>query len=170
MTDWAGSLTERHPRSQRFHDLLQRVGKMHDNKQADYGSDEDPFANVTASTEFGIEPWLGAVLRMNDKVTRLKTAAKGKQLKNESVVDSLLDIAVYSLIALVLHEELEVPPWHKIKSGDYVRINTKDHYEGLVFLVHSAVENDPNIPVKVYKSHRPDNFLYFKLTEVELVG
>jgi hypothetical protein len=42
---------------------------------------------------------------MNDKVTRLKTYAVKGTLANEGVEDSLLDIAAYSLIALILFRE-----------------------------------------------------------------
>src|SRR3990167_4090092 len=52
----------RNPKSQRFHDILQELGALHDRKQRDYGRDDDPFANVRASNEWGIEPWVGALV------------------------------------------------------------------------------------------------------------
>jgi hypothetical protein len=95
----------RHPNSARFHELLREAGELHDKKQQDYGSDSDPFANVRASTEWGIPSWVGALVRMNDKVTRLKSFARKGTLANESAEDSMRDIAVYALIALVLYEQ-----------------------------------------------------------------
>lgn len=89
----------------RFHQLLKEMGELHSKKSADYGQAQDPFANVRAAREFGIPPWLGAVLRMNDKVTRIKSFAQKGKLENESLEDSLLDIAVYSMIALILYRE-----------------------------------------------------------------
>jgi hypothetical protein len=89
----------------RFHDRLQAMGELHDRKQADYGTDGDPFANVRASKEFGIPPWLGAILRLNDKVTRIKSFAKKGSLKNEPLQDSFDDIAVYAVIARILYDE-----------------------------------------------------------------
>lgn len=100
-------VTERHPKSKRFHEILEELGRLHDKKQADYGSKEDPFANVRASREFGVPPWLGAIIRLNDKVNRLKSFAMKGKLKNETVVDSMDDIAVYAVIAHVLFEEEE---------------------------------------------------------------
>ena len=94
-----------HPASEKFHDLLREAGEMHDRKQADYGRGDDPFANVRASEEWGIPGWVGAMVRAQDKVRRLQTFAKRGSLVNEPVRDSLLDLAVYSLIALVLYEE-----------------------------------------------------------------
>ena len=92
----------------RLHELLKEIGDLHDKKQVDYGTASDPFANVRASQEFGISPWVGALVRLNDKVTRLKQFAKRGSLANESAEDSMKDIAVYALIALILYRE-EVP-------------------------------------------------------------
>lgn len=91
--------------SERFHELLNELGELHDMKQADYGTDEDPFANVRATRDWGVWPWVGALIRLNDKVVRCKSMVKNGVLKNESVEDSLRDIAVYALISLVLFEE-----------------------------------------------------------------
>lgn len=89
----------------RFHALLKKIGDLHDMKQCDYGAKGDPFANVRASEAFGVPGWVGCVIRANDKMKRLQTFAKSKTLKNESVEDSLMDLAVYALIALILFEE-----------------------------------------------------------------
>lgn len=96
---------ERHPDSQAFHDLLRVIGDLHDRKQADYGRSNDPFANVRASEDFGIPGWVGAVVRANDKMRRLQAAARGSAMKNESIEDSMLDLACYALISLVLFEQ-----------------------------------------------------------------
>lgn len=89
----------------RFHTLLAEIAALHDKKQADYGSDQDPFANVRASERWGVSPWVGALIRLNDKVHRLQQFAQRGKLANESAEDSLLDIAVYALIALILYRE-----------------------------------------------------------------
>lgn len=94
-----------HPLSARFHEILKELGDLHDKKQADYGRDNDPFANVRASTEWGLEPWVGAMVRLNDKVRRLQALVRNGALVNESAEDSLRDIAVYAVIALVLREQ-----------------------------------------------------------------
>jgi len=92
--------------NERFTAILTQIQETHDKKQADYGTDEDPFANVNAASEFGIDPLVGIMLRMNDKMTRLKSFVKKGNLVNESVEDSLLDLAVYAIIALVKYEEM----------------------------------------------------------------
>lgn len=90
---------------QGFHELLFKIGQLHDRKQMDYGRQSDPFANVRASSEWGVEPWVGAMIRLNDKVRRLQRFADRGMLANESAEDSMMDVAVYALIALRLYRE-----------------------------------------------------------------
>src|SRR5687767_2272616 len=91
---------ESHDKSKEFFQLLIDCAELHNNKQQDYGSEIDPFANVRASQEFGISPWVGACMRLNDKVTRIKSMIVNGRLRNEPLEDSLYDIAVYALISL----------------------------------------------------------------------
>ena len=95
----------RHPNSARFHALLAEAAALHDRKQADYGAGDDPFANVRASEDWGIPGWVGAMVRLSDKVRRLQSLAGKGHLVNEAAVDSFMDIAVYALIARVLYEQ-----------------------------------------------------------------
>ena len=92
---------------QQFHAILSEMGETFDRKNKDYGQDSDPFANVRRSEQWGIPPWIGAMVRATDKVTRLQTYAQKGTLANEGVEDSLLDLAVYSIIALLLFREQE---------------------------------------------------------------
>lgn len=88
--------------SPEFEAVVKEVLDMHRRKGADYGTKDDFFANVSASANWGIEPWVGAMMRVSDKVARLQSAAKGSTLQNEGIEDSLLDIATYSIIAVCL--------------------------------------------------------------------
>jgi hypothetical protein len=82
-------------------------------KQSDYGAEEDPFANIRASEQFGVPAWVGAIIRGNDKMRRITKAVKqalaGEKvsLSNEGLEDSFDDLAVYSLIAKILYRETE---------------------------------------------------------------
>lgn len=89
----------------RFHQVLKEMGELHDKKQRDYGAEGDPFANVRSSESWGIPAWQGAMIRACDKVKRLQSFAKNGTLANEGVEDSLIDLANYAVIALVLHRE-----------------------------------------------------------------
>lgn len=85
-----------------FEKVIDEVLEMHRRKGADYGTKDDFFANVSASKDWGISPWIGAMMRANDKVVRLQAAARGSTLQNEGIEDSLLDIATYAVISLCL--------------------------------------------------------------------
>ena len=63
-----------------FEKILKELQAMHDKKQADYGAVGDPFANVRASEDFGIDGWVGCMTRANDKMKRLQAAARGLSL------------------------------------------------------------------------------------------
>lgn len=74
-------------------------------KQQDYGAEHDPLANIKSSQEFGIAPWVAAMVRAGDKMARIKAAARGQLLLNEPLEDSILDLANYAIIALKLLRE-----------------------------------------------------------------
>lgn len=93
------------PYHDRFDEVLQQMSALHSRKGADYGGVNDPYANVRASAEFGVDPWCGALIRLNDKITRLKAFIRNGNLKNESALDSIRDIAVYGVIMQILYEE-----------------------------------------------------------------
>ena len=88
-----------------FHGTIAEVLEMHDLKNRDYGIDADPFANVRQSEQFGVPAWLGAIVRLNDKITRIKAWTRNKSLANESLRDSLIDIVVYGAIAVTLFDQ-----------------------------------------------------------------
>lgn len=91
-----------------FHRILDEMRALHIKKAADYGAGSDVLANCRASAEFGIPAWLGVAIRMNDKMTRIKSLACNGSLQNESVEDSFLDVACYAIIALILYREQKV--------------------------------------------------------------
>lgn len=100
--------TDVHPTSQAFFDLCDALKEMHRRKSRDYGcpSGEDPLANIRNGAKFvGIPSWKGAMVRLSDKVTRLAAYNATGRLENESLEDNLLDLASYSLLALLLHRE-----------------------------------------------------------------
>ena len=98
--------SSRHPTSQRFLDLLEEMRLLHQSKSADYGSETDPLANIRQGAEFvNIEPWRGCMVRIADKIQRLRTYCQTGRLVHEGVRDTLLDLSAYSLLAIVLFDE-----------------------------------------------------------------
>lgn len=97
-----------HPVSQKYFDLLDTLRELHISKSAGYGCPDgtDPLLNIRRGAEFvGIPAWQGAMVRLSDKVTRLAVFNKTGNLPHESVTDNLLDLASYSLLALLLYQE-----------------------------------------------------------------
>ena len=96
----------RHPSSDAFVALLAEMQRLHESKSADYGSEEDPLANVRSGADFvNIEPWRGCMVRIADKVQRLRTYCRTGRLVHEGVRETLLDLSAYSLLAIVLFDE-----------------------------------------------------------------
>lgn len=94
------------PGSLPFLELLEEVRQLHMSKSQDYGSEADPLANIRQGAEFvGIEPWRGCMVRIADKVQRLRTYCQTGRLVHEGVRDTLLDLSAYSLLAIVLFDE-----------------------------------------------------------------
>lgn len=89
----------------RFHASLKRIGQLHDAKQADYGTAADAFANYHSVAKYGIEPWRYVAARTGEKLNRLQSYCQKGFLVNESVSDSLRDIAVQALIVEILRQE-----------------------------------------------------------------
>lgn len=89
----------------KFEEILEELNEMQIRKGKDYGTDEDTLADLVESKKFGIEPWINVILRCSQKMARLATFVKKRNLQNESVEDSLIDLAVYSIHALRLYRE-----------------------------------------------------------------
>jgi hypothetical protein len=90
----------------RFYELLKQMKEVHDAKRHDYGN-EDVLANFRYSELAGIPCWKGCLVRIGDKFSRIMNYAKSESLavKDEKIKDTLIDMANYSLIALILLEE-----------------------------------------------------------------
>lgn len=77
-------------------------------KNSDYtaGSD-DPFANFRQSVDYGVDPLSGVMVRVGDKLQRIKSFTKAGKLEvaNEGVEDAFKDLIGYSLIALGMLSE-----------------------------------------------------------------
>ena len=86
-------------------DIIEELKELHLKKQSDYGKKDDPFSNFRGATDFNVSPWVGAMIRANDKLKRLQTYAVRGTLNNESVVDAFNDLTVYTIIARVLWQE-----------------------------------------------------------------
>lgn len=88
-----------------FREILEQIGEMHDKKSADYGNGNDPYFNLRMCERGGLDAWKGVIVRLGDKYARLLTFMGHGELKNESVEDAFMDMAVYAILGLVLFRE-----------------------------------------------------------------
>lgn len=89
----------------RFKAQLDHLWELHQKKAADYGTDEDAFSNLRACERLGMEAYVGVIIRMADKLSRLERFVRDGTLACESVEDSFDDLAAYSLAAKILYRE-----------------------------------------------------------------
>lgn len=85
-----------------FEQVLQELSAMHSKKSKDYG-DENPYKNFDQVAHMHeITPLEFCNIMIALKQARIANL-KGKMAVNESLEDSLIDRAVYSIIAVVLY-------------------------------------------------------------------
>ncbi len=123
-----------------FYKLLDQMAELHSRKNHDYAGTSDPLKNLRACTRLELDPFTGVLVRLQDKWSRIEEFVKSKTLlvKNESVEDTLMDNAVYSLLAIILLREqkkdtdksddynaLEINGPHIFQPGDTVLIILK---------------------------------------------
>lgn len=85
--------------------LLEEMKYLHITKNAGYSGDSlDRWANFRLSEKFGVSAFIGCLVRMGDKFIRIQNLVKNpkNEMVGESIRDTLLDLASYSLIAYCL--------------------------------------------------------------------
>ena len=78
-----------------FNDICSKIMELHERKNKDYGNAAD-----ASYREFGLVSY---VIRLNDKLNRLKSLIKPgatMEVKDESLVDTFMDMAAYSIMAI----------------------------------------------------------------------
>jgi len=94
-----------------FYELLAEMAELHSRKNHDYAGSGTPLCNFYKSNEMGVTPFTGVMVRLSDKWSRIESFMKQGilEVKGESVEDTLLDNAVYSLLAILLLREEKGP-------------------------------------------------------------
>lgn len=95
-------------RNPKFHKLIEEIKQLHDRKNNDYSTSADPLSNFRECEKFGLPAWKGCLVRMSDKWSRIvQLSSKEAAVKEESIIDTLKDLATYSLICILLFEETQ---------------------------------------------------------------
>jgi hypothetical protein len=92
--------------------IFDELWALHSAKDSDYAGQE-PLSNFRVSEQFGVPAWKGASIRMADKWSRF-VSLMGKDgrhdVGDETIEDTLKDLAVYAVIVLVLRRQRERVP------------------------------------------------------------
>ena len=113
-----------------FYKLLEQMAELHSRKNHDYAGTSDPLKNLRACERLELDPFMGVMVRLQDKWSRLEEFVKqGVMLvKDESVEDTLMDNAVYSLLAIILRREAKALA--KVDLRDHGFPEERDHGDG----------------------------------------
>lgn len=96
---------------QYFETTVQEMYELTKRKNHDYSNDSNPFANFTRVEAMDIcTTEVGFLTRMMDKMSRISTFVKKGELKvkDESVKDTLKDLATYSILFMAYLDSLNI--------------------------------------------------------------
>lgn len=86
-------------RNPKFDAHLERMRVVHEAKNSDYASDDNPYSNFElAAAVAGCAPDTVFRVLIGVKLARLDELLKGKTPNHESIDDSLLDLSVYAAL------------------------------------------------------------------------
>jgi hypothetical protein len=90
-----------------FTNVLEELTELHNLKNQDYATTENPYKNLEGVERLGIPAWRGVVIRMMDKFSRLEEFCVKEELavKDETIEDTLKDLAIYSVLAMILYRK-----------------------------------------------------------------
>jgi hypothetical protein len=91
-----------------FAEILEKISALMLTKNHDYAGDADPLSNLKLCEGAGIPAWKGVCgVRLADKFSRIQNfcAKEALEVKDESIEDTLLDMAVYSMLGMILYRQ-----------------------------------------------------------------
>jgi hypothetical protein len=107
---------DRLPGDKRYYKLLAEEAILHARKNRDYSGDQDPLANLRECEKMGVRMFDGIMVRLSDKwsramvlIKRMRTTGEGPAVVDESLEDTLRDLAVYAKLAIVALQERSIP-------------------------------------------------------------
>ncbi len=95
------------PSTEMFLELLGNMRDISLAKGHDYSGSDDPMSNFRMCEAMGLPAWKGIVVRLGDKLSRIQNFCKKEslQVKDESVEDTLIDMANYALLCIIMYRE-----------------------------------------------------------------
>jgi len=91
-----------------FYEMLEKMADIHSVKNQDYGMGKAT-GNFMESKKLGVNPFLGILVRMSDKWSRICSLVSSGEakVKDESLEDTLIDLANYAILSIVVKKEME---------------------------------------------------------------
>ncbi|HYA90249.1 MAG TPA: hypothetical protein VEK32_01990 [Thermodesulfobacteriota bacterium] len=91
---------------ERFHEIVKEMVDLHDRKNRDYAGSDYLSNFLMCEKHMGIPGWKGCIVRLSDKMSRLMNIAKTDEVSvsDETVADTLTDLAIYAIITRILYE------------------------------------------------------------------
>lgn len=86
--------------------IFGRCMALSEKKGLDYSGNEDNLKNIKFSSFFGVVPELGVLVRIGDKLQRIRQFVEVGELKNEKFSDSVLDTINYLTLLLAVAIDL----------------------------------------------------------------
>jgi hypothetical protein len=82
---------------------------IQDKKNRDYAGNEYLSNFMMCEKHMGVAAWKGCIIRLSDKMARIMNIAKTEEVavSDESVTDTLIDLAVYAIITRILYEDFK---------------------------------------------------------------
>lgn len=113
-----------------FYVFVQKMCEIHSTKNQDYGGG-NPLGNFMECAEIDVPPVIGIMVRLGDKWSRIKSLIKqgGEgQVKDESLIDTLMDMANYSILMAVMFKlyNLNLPVRPEIEKATVIRLDTAE--------------------------------------------
>ena len=115
-----------------FYKIVNKMARIMEAKRDDYSGKTEAFSNFRECETMGVPAWVGALIRCSDKMSRCKQLAHirewvlyalaqqdpdmpqevldylrphGASVQDEASEDTLIDLANYAIITLILREE-----------------------------------------------------------------
>jgi hypothetical protein len=155
-----------------FYEILEEMKQIHAVKNKDYGGG-DPLGNFkTSADSLGISPFKGILVRLSDKWSRISNIVKSGEthVKDETIEDTLKDLACYSILAIIVRRETEIKQPNAVKQDRSVPHEPQEEADRLWFKeiqngVSKGSRNETARKLFLYLQKRqPGNYMLQKAT------
>jgi len=95
---------------ERFREIVSEMVELHNRKNRDYAGNEYLSNFMMCEQHMGIPAWKGCIIRLSDKMARIMNIARTDEIAvgDETVADTLTDLAVYAIVTRILYENSKV--------------------------------------------------------------